>query len=626
MAHLKNVIHRYGPYLSIVNLIRQKEKSPKEIILGEAFFDGICDISETITCEAPDKIIPNVKDKSFSKHCFAIKTADYEASVPLCFNNYDFLNSNHDHLFSDLEEIAESLLPYSGFFTQAPHKSSTYIAFPLTESESYSRELLLGDISTTEVPPGEDFGLHVGLIQTGINRTNCIDCLDRTNINMFVYSKVAVTRQLRSLGVHISGSGLSSVLSLMMSLWSEQGDTVAIQYAGSGAMHRIDQGAENASGEREFVLTKGAQNMLVAAQRYYSNLSSDFERQQSFDILLGIFEPCKSTTHIWEQTSKLEDLRTVKGRRQSDMISAERIAEVMKSSASATSAVPATEPHPKDDADEIDEKIVGLIKPEQDIAIQHMVASAALTKIVGKTKLHSRVDTRKRGSFFDDAHHASFFMTRFEDHNSYSFDTISADNLVWKKYKSTQINTTESTFKEQQKVDEVVQRVRVRGYVEQDLYFGRCSITPEESLYTKYVSLENIPLYTPASAIFSDESRLLDLLKTASSLVAAIPSKIDSQATGSIENKSTANSLVSTDISVENVLDAPSRATKNPTAGAELHSVEPVSTEAEPREKQVSSVDESELDVRGSNDASALTSNGKKSSISKWFFGKKSDK
>ena len=40
-------------------------------------------------------------------------------------------------------------------------------------------------------------------------------------------------------------------------------------------------------GEREFVLSGGAKNALVAVQRYYSNIATDFERQQSIDLLLG---------------------------------------------------------------------------------------------------------------------------------------------------------------------------------------------------------------------------------------------------------------------------------------------------------------------------------------------------
>ena len=93
---------------------------------------------------------------------------------------------------------------------------------------------------------------------------------------------------------------------------------MAMQYAGSGAMHKVDGNPNNKTvndkGERgdndgqgqEFIIADGtttattttttltnttllvgAQNAIVAVQRYYSNISSDFERQQSIDLMLG---------------------------------------------------------------------------------------------------------------------------------------------------------------------------------------------------------------------------------------------------------------------------------------------------------------------------------------------------
>jgi len=95
---------------------------------------------------------------------------------------------------------------------------------------------------------------------------------------------------------------------------------MAMQYAGSGAMHKVDGNPNNKTvndkGDKgdndgqgqEFIIADGtttttattttttltnttllvgAQNAIVAVQRYYSNISSDFERQQSIDLMLG---------------------------------------------------------------------------------------------------------------------------------------------------------------------------------------------------------------------------------------------------------------------------------------------------------------------------------------------------
>jgi hypothetical protein len=85
-------------------------------------------------------------------------------------------------------------------------------------------------------------------------------------------------------------------------------------------MHKVDQ-QEDTEGENQFVLTGGAKNALVACQRFYSNISTDYERQQSMDLLLGIFEPKKDQSHIWEHKLRARHLRTGKlGRRTSDLL------------------------------------------------------------------------------------------------------------------------------------------------------------------------------------------------------------------------------------------------------------------------------------------------------------------
>lgn len=53
---------------------------------------------------------------------------------------------------------------------------------------------------------GSDHSLELNL-QNGVARTNCIDCLDRTNAAQFVIGKCALGHQLHALGV-ISGTSI----------------------------------------------------------------------------------------------------------------------------------------------------------------------------------------------------------------------------------------------------------------------------------------------------------------------------------------------------------------------------------------------------------------------------------
>lgn len=79
------------------------------------------------------------------------------------------------------------------------------------------------------------------LLQTGIVRTNCVDCLDRTNTAQFAIGKCALGHQLHRLGF-ISKPHLefdSDCITMLESLYEDHGDTLALQYGGSQLVHRI---------------------------------------------------------------------------------------------------------------------------------------------------------------------------------------------------------------------------------------------------------------------------------------------------------------------------------------------------------------------------------------------------
>jgi hypothetical protein len=172
-------------------------------------------------------------------------------------------------------------------------------------------------------------GAPIGLLQNGVLRTNCIDCLDRTNVGQFCYANYVLGKQLKSIGIQLSPWDMREVSLLLMQLWSEHGDVLARQYAGSGAMHRVDSnmsifsalskllgveqstskgsGNNNSSSSQkdsrkdaDLTLSGGATNAIVAVQRYYSNISTDYERQQAMDILLGEFRPRKGEPAVWD--------------------------------------------------------------------------------------------------------------------------------------------------------------------------------------------------------------------------------------------------------------------------------------------------------------------------------------
>lgn len=88
-------------------------------------------------------------------------------------------------------------------------------------------------------PKDRDLAVH---LQHGVVRTNCIDCLDRTNAAQFVIGKKALALQLKALGV-IKESSLpydSDAVNLLTEMYHDHGDTIALQYGGSHLVNTLE--------------------------------------------------------------------------------------------------------------------------------------------------------------------------------------------------------------------------------------------------------------------------------------------------------------------------------------------------------------------------------------------------
>jgi phosphatidylinositol 3,5-bisphosphate 5-phosphatase len=77
--------------------------------------------------------------------------------------------------------------------------------------------------------------------QKGVLRTNCIDCLDRTNVAQYAYGLAALGHQLHALGsVEFPELDLDSSLARhLMHFYERMGDTLALQYGGSAAHNKV---------------------------------------------------------------------------------------------------------------------------------------------------------------------------------------------------------------------------------------------------------------------------------------------------------------------------------------------------------------------------------------------------
>lgn len=124
---------------------------------------------------------------------------------------------------------------------------------------------------------GADARLVVVLQQEGAFRTNCLDCLDRTNLIQTMVSQMAVEAFLNHRGEYAA----SDFWMRHSSLWADNGDSLSKIYAGTGALK------SSFTRHGKMSLSGAMADFRKSAQRLYHNNFTDPSRQMTIDFLLG---------------------------------------------------------------------------------------------------------------------------------------------------------------------------------------------------------------------------------------------------------------------------------------------------------------------------------------------------
>ncbi|GJN00672.1 hypothetical protein PR202_ga17868 [Eleusine coracana subsp. coracana] len=235
--HFENLRCRYGNPIIILNLIKTREKRPRESILRREFDRAI-------------KIINN----------------DLPGENHLRFLHWDLHKNSQSKSTNALQvllKVAFEALNLTEFFycqlSQGQRaEGSLNLGTPLNDN-SCATVGYLDDISQEDTCCSSDPGNGVAeaeanectpakppKFQKGVLRTNCIDCLDRTNVAQYAYGLAALGHQLHALGsVESPELDLDSPLARhLMHFYERMGDTLALQYGGSAA-HNKDTSNRN---------------------------------------------------------------------------------------------------------------------------------------------------------------------------------------------------------------------------------------------------------------------------------------------------------------------------------------------------------------------------------------------
>ncbi|XP_059726483.1 synaptojanin-1 isoform X9 [Haemorhous mexicanus] len=116
-------------------------------------------------------------------------------------------------------------------------------------------------------------GKEVKRSQSGTVRTNCLDCLDRTNSVQAFFGLEMLTKQLEVLGLAEKPQLVTRFQEVFRSMWSVNGDSVSKIYAGTGALEGKAKAGKLKDGARS--VTRTIQNNFF-----------DSSKQEAIDVLL----------------------------------------------------------------------------------------------------------------------------------------------------------------------------------------------------------------------------------------------------------------------------------------------------------------------------------------------------
>jgi phosphatidylinositol 3,5-bisphosphate 5-phosphatase len=250
--HFNDLFIRYGSPIIVLNLVKTKERVKRESILLEEFTAAIQYLNQSLS-----------EDKEIKYIAWDMARAS---------------KSSDQDVIGTLEKIARECIELTGFFHSGEEPYSNAIR----------RANLNGQIDVE----------HENKIklQQGILRTNCIDCLDRTNAAQFVVGKCALGRQLYALGVIPSPAVPfdSDTINIFNAMYHDHGDTIALQYGGSHLVNTME------TYRKMSAWTSHSRDMIESIRRYYSNSFTDAEKQNAINLFLGNFIPKNNQNDLWD--------------------------------------------------------------------------------------------------------------------------------------------------------------------------------------------------------------------------------------------------------------------------------------------------------------------------------------
>ncbi|KAK2581293.1 hypothetical protein KPH14_008078 [Odynerus spinipes] len=311
-AHFNQLLKRYGSPIIILNLVKKREKKKHESTLSEELSTAVKYLNQFLPPEHHIQYISfdmarmnkrkevNVMGRLANiAHNAVLKTGVFQSHNPY-YSQRSLFMQQYNNTKKVNKTNSSSGLSSSSYDVRSSINSSlkaeqhNYLNVHTLEMETIE-DNKTNDLEYIEDRVRDCFA-RKGIPQTGIIRTNCVDCLDRTNTAQFAIGKCALGFQLCALGV-LESPKLefdSDCVRMLEELYEDHGDTLALQYGGSQLVHRIKTYRKTAP------WTSQGNDIMQTLSRYYSNTFSDQEKQHTINLFLGLFIPEEGKPPIWE--------------------------------------------------------------------------------------------------------------------------------------------------------------------------------------------------------------------------------------------------------------------------------------------------------------------------------------
>ncbi|KAK9073206.1 hypothetical protein SSX86_007530 [Deinandra increscens subsp. villosa] len=290
--HFEDLEKRYGNPLIVLNLIKTVEKRPREMMLRREFANAVGYLNQ---------ILPEESQLRFIHWDF-----------------HKFAKSKSANILGVLAGVAGEALDLTGFYYSGKpavvKKKSIQLSRTNTARDSSLKDLRgsSGDLSNNDAMMKQERDGEKKTIkkynninndpqfQSGVLRTNCIDCLDRTNVAQYAYGLASLGRQLHAMGLTDDPKldQDSSIAAALMDMYLSMGDALAHQYGGSAAHNTVFTERQG-----KWKATTQSREFLKSIKRYYSNAYTDGEKQDAINLFLGYFQPQDGKPALWELDS-----------------------------------------------------------------------------------------------------------------------------------------------------------------------------------------------------------------------------------------------------------------------------------------------------------------------------------